>query len=103
MVADALADQRGRADLGQGGAARRRGIEAARDVLGGGFVDPVAQLVVDVAVGGGAARQHAQAVGQVSPEGHHASAFSSRATAAARRVHCAVSSSRRLRPARVSE
>ena len=52
MIADALADQRGRADLGEGGPPRRGGIEAARGVLGGGFVDPVAQLVVDVAVGG---------------------------------------------------
>ena len=51
-------------------APRRRGVEAEREVVGGGFVDPVAQLVVDVPIGGGAARQHAQPVRQMSPEGH---------------------------------
>lgn len=103
VVAHLLQYGRGAGHLAPRRPARLGGGEPAGDVRVGGLLEVVPHLIIQVPIGGVAIGQNAQAVSYVPPEGHRAypSALRSRATADARRIQLAVSSSSRFRPTRV--
>ena len=97
-----LADGRRRAELEPHRTARLSGRHAARHQRGDRLLEVVIHFVTDVLIGGAPPRQSANAVRQLPPERHRYPSFrNKRATAAARRVQPAVSTSSRFRPARL--